>query len=39
MISNIFRKGLTMIVLKQRFLNDGTKIFKKFLNDDNKKVP
>ena len=39
MTSNIFKKGFTMIVLKQSFLNDCTKILKKFLNDDNKKVP
>ena len=39
MTSSIFKKGFTMIVLKQMFLNDGTKILKRFLNDDNKKVP
>ena len=31
------KKGLTMIILKQRFLNDGTKGLKKLSNDDTKK--
>ena len=33
-----FQKGFTMMVLKQRFLNDGTKSLKRFLNDGTKKV-
>ena len=38
MTSNSFKKGSTMMVLKQRFLNDGTKSLKRFFNDDTKKV-
>ena len=38
MTSNSFKKGFIMMVLKQRFLNDGTKGLKRFLNDEIKKV-
>ena len=38
MISNSFKKGFTMMVLKQRLPNDGTKSLKRFLNDDTKNV-
>ena len=37
MTSNSFKKGFTMTVLKQRFLNDGIKSLKRFLNDGSKK--
>ena len=37
MTSNSF-KGFTMMILKQRLLNDGTKKLKRSLNDDTKKV-
>ena len=37
MTSNSFKKGFTMMVLKQRFLNDGIKSLKRFLNDGTKK--
>ena len=33
MTSNSLKTGATMMVLKQRFLNRGTKSLKKFLND------
>ena len=38
MTSNSFKKGSIMLVLKQRFLNDGTKSLKMFLNDGTKKL-
>ena len=38
MTSNSFKKGFTMMILKQRLLNDVTKKLKRFLNDDTKKV-
>ena len=38
MTSNNF-KGFTMMVDNQRFLNNGTKSLKRFLNDDIKKAP
>ena len=38
MTSNSFKEGFTMMILKRRLLNDGTKKLKRFLNDDTKKV-
>ena len=38
MTSNSFKEGFTMMILKQRLLNDGTKKLKRSLNDDTKKV-
>ena len=38
MISNNFKKGYTMMVLKQKFLNDVTKGLKRVLYDDTKTV-
>ena len=37
MTSNCFKKGFTLMVLKQKLLNDGTKSLKKFHNDGTKK--
>ena len=33
MTSKSFKKDLTMMILKRRFLNDGNKSLKRFLND------
>ena len=38
MTSNNFKKGYTMMVLKQKFLNDVTKSLKRVLYDDTKTV-
>ena len=38
MTSNSFKKGFTMMVLKQMFLNAGTKRLKRLLKDETKKV-
>ena len=37
MTSNSFKKEFTMMVLNQRFLNDGTKSLKKFHDAGTKK--
>ena len=38
MTSNSFKKGFTIMILKQMFLNAGTKRLKRLLQDETKKV-
>ena len=38
MTSNSFKKGFTIMVLKQMFLNAGTKRLKRLLQDETEKV-